>query len=62
MRFRYEDNGRLTVLVNVGGTDRELRHEITRENTLTQEQLDAWRQYITGEAAPQAAAAAGAAN
>ncbi len=58
VRFRYEDNGRLTVHVNVAGTDRELRHEITRENTLTQEQLDAWRQYITGEAAPQAVAAA----
>ncbi len=62
VRFRYEDNGRLTVHVNVAGTDRELRHEITRENTLTPEQLDAWRQYITGEAAPQPTAAAGAAN
>ena len=51
VRFRYEENGRLTVHVNVAGTDRELRHEITRENTLTPEQLDAWRQYITGEAA-----------
>ena len=61
VRFRYEDNGRLTVHVNVAGTDRELRHEITRENTLTPEQLDAWRQYITGEAA-QPSAAAGVAN
>ena len=26
--LRYEDNGRLTVHVNVAGTDRELRHEI----------------------------------
>jgi molecular chaperone DnaK len=58
VRFRYEDNGRLTVLVNVDSTDRELRHEITRENTLTQEQLDAWRQYITGEPAPHPAAVA----
>ncbi len=58
VRFRYEDNGRLTVHVNVAGTDRELRHEITRENTLTAEQLDAWRQYITGEAAPHPAAVA----
>jgi len=49
VRFRYEENGRLTVMVNVGGSDVELKHEITRDNSLTQEQLDSWRQYITGE-------------
>ena len=47
--FRYEENGRLTVTVNVANTDKQLRHEITRENSLTQEQLDSWRSYITGE-------------
>ena len=46
VRFRYEENGRLTVNVQVEGTDSELQHEITRENSLTQEQLDSWRQYI----------------
>jgi molecular chaperone DnaK len=48
VRFRYEENGRLTVTVCVEGTDKNLQHEITRENSLTQEQLDSWRQYICG--------------
>lgn len=48
VRFRYEENGRLTVVVNVAGTDTRLKHEITRENSLTQEQLDSWRKYISG--------------
>ncbi len=47
--FAYQENGRLTVHVNVAGTHKELKHEITRENTLTQEQLDAWRLYIAGQ-------------
>jgi hypothetical protein len=48
VRFSYQENGRLTVNVNVAGTKRELKHEITRDNTMTQEQLDAWRQFVTG--------------
>jgi len=48
VRFSYEENGRLTVIVTVAGTDKVLKHEITRENSLTQEQLDSWRQYISG--------------
>jgi molecular chaperone DnaK len=48
VRFRYEENGRLTVLVKVEGTDNKLRHDLTRENTLTQEQLDSWRKYVSG--------------
>lgn len=44
--FQYADNGRLTVVVSVAG--KQLRHEIQRENSLTQEQLDSWRQYICG--------------
>jgi molecular chaperone DnaK len=44
--FRYAENGRLTVVVSVAG--KQLRHEIQRENSLTQEQLDSWRQYISG--------------
>ncbi|HEX3724812.1 MAG TPA: Hsp70 family protein, partial [Pirellulales bacterium] len=48
--FEYQDNGRLMVHVSVGNTGANLQHEITRDNSLTQEQLDAWRQYITGEA------------
>jgi molecular chaperone DnaK len=48
VRFRYEENGRLTVTVQVEKTNNQLQHEITRENTLTQEQLDLWRKYISG--------------
>jgi molecular chaperone DnaK len=48
VRFRYEENGRLTVNVQVEGTHKQLQHEITRENSLTQDQLDSWRKYISG--------------
>ena len=48
VKFSYQDNGRLTVSVTVAGTDRELRHEITRDNTISQQQLDAWRLFVTG--------------
>jgi len=57
VRFRYAENGRLAVHVLVANTGKQLQHEITRENSLTPEQLDSWRQYILGTAAvPQAAA------
>ena len=46
--FRYAENGRLEVRVSLGDGKKLLAHEITRENSLTQEQLDAWREYITG--------------
>jgi molecular chaperone DnaK len=48
VRFRYEENGRLTVNVQVEGTAKQLQHEIARENSLTQEQLDSWRKHISG--------------
>jgi molecular chaperone DnaK len=48
VRFRYEENGRLTVRVRVAGTGRDLRHEIARENALTWDQLNQWRQRISG--------------
>lgn len=46
VRFRYLDNGRLTVIVKVEG--KQLKHEITRANSLTPDQLQSWRRYITG--------------
>jgi molecular chaperone DnaK len=52
VRFRYHENGRLAIQVNVQGTDKELHHEISRENSLTQDQLDSWRMYISGMPAP----------
>lgn len=48
VRFRYEENGRLTVLVKAIGTDRWLQHEIQRPNSLNDSQLDAWRSFVTG--------------
>jgi molecular chaperone DnaK len=48
VRFAYQENGRLVVQVQVAGTDKQLTHEITRENSLTKEQLDSWRKYISG--------------
>ena len=48
VRFRYLENGRLTVHVSVEGAVANVQHEITRENSLSPEQLDVWRQYISG--------------
>jgi molecular chaperone DnaK (HSP70) len=59
VRFRYAENGRLTVVVNVANSDKELQHEITRENSLTQEQLDGWRGYISDTVAAMSAAQQG---
>jgi len=52
VRFRYEENGRLRVTVMVQGADKKLHHELTRENSLSQDQLDSWRQYISGVPVP----------
>ena len=46
VRFKYEENGRLTVVVQVQGAKNFLRHEMSRENSLTREQMDGWRDYI----------------
>ncbi len=46
--FRYETNGRLTVRVRIAGLDRNLRYEIVRENMLSEEQRNEWRQHICG--------------
>ena len=48
VEFRYADNGRLTVQVKVAGSEKTMQHEIIRENSLTQEQLDAWRKRVLG--------------
>jgi molecular chaperone DnaK len=50
--FAYEENGRLNVRVVVPGTGLELEHQLARENSMTPEQLDAWRLYIAGQAMP----------
>ena len=44
--FRYAENGRLTVTVSVA--EKQIRHEIQRENSLSRDQLESWRQYVSG--------------
>jgi len=46
VEFRYQANGRLNVHVQVVGSNCALQHELVRENTLTQEQLDGWRTFL----------------
>ncbi|HIA19128.1 MAG TPA: hypothetical protein EYN70_06865, partial [Planctomycetaceae bacterium] len=50
VRFRYRTNGRLTVMVSVAGSETELRHEFARDNSLTQDQLNLWREFVSGVA------------
>jgi molecular chaperone DnaK len=47
--FHYEENGRLRVTVKVRATGVEARHELVRHNCLTPDQLDRWREYISGK-------------
>ncbi len=49
VEFTYASNGRLSVHVKIGGTDRELTSEIVRENSLTQDELDHWKNKIAGK-------------
>ena len=46
--FRYRPNGRLKVRVTVPDTDRQVATEIIRENSLSKEHIDGWRQHICG--------------
>jgi molecular chaperone DnaK len=62
VKFRYEENGRLAVSVRVEGAGEPARQELTRENSLTQEQLDAWRKYVTGGGDAEAPASPTAAD
>ncbi|MFP6574723.1 MAG: hypothetical protein VB912_06190, partial [Pirellulaceae bacterium] len=52
-RFRYRSNGRLTVMVSVADTETQLQHEFTRDNSLSQDQLDLWRKHICGVPSPE---------
>lgn len=46
--FHYMTNGRLKVRVSVPQAGKEMETEFTRENSLSKEHLDGWRQYISG--------------
>lgn len=50
IRFVYQSNGRLAIHLTLGGGECEVTQEIVRDNGLSKQQLEAWRQYITGEA------------
>ena len=52
VKFKYEENGRLTVIVTIPGTNASLKQELTREISLSQDQLDAWRKHVSGVAPP----------
>lgn len=45
--FQYDENGRLTVSVKVTGI--ELKQQIMRENSMTNKEMERWRQVIAGE-------------
>jgi molecular chaperone DnaK len=47
--FQYQSDGRLKVRVPVPKTDRQFETEIIRENGLSKEDMDAWRQFISGQ-------------
>lgn len=51
VEFRYAADSRLTVQVKVAGTDRVAQQEITRENSMSPEQLDGWRKRVLGDEA-----------
>jgi len=51
--FYYQADGRLKVRVRVPQTDRQLETEIVRENGLSKEHMDAWRQHISGKGATE---------
>ena len=46
VRFRYLENGRLTITVQVEGTDTGLKHHIERSNIITSDDLDRWQAYV----------------
>ena len=48
VEFRYAADSRLTVQVKVAGGEKTMQQEIVRENSLNQEQLDAWRKRVLG--------------
>ena len=47
--FSYQADGRLKVRVQVPQRERQFETEIVRENGLSKEHMDAWRQHISGQ-------------
>lgn len=47
VKFQYEANGRVQVIVNVAGRQENVTHELARENNLSPQDLETWRKSIT---------------
>lgn len=52
--FSYEENGRLCVLVKI--QDKVHTKELMRENSLSQQELDTWRKYVSQVPPPESLA------
>ena len=48
VRFSYEENGRLSVAVNVEGVGGQVSHEISRLNNLSEDDLVRWQRLVQG--------------
>jgi molecular chaperone DnaK len=46
VRFQYEENGRLRIVVHVQGLDRNVTEEIHRANNMSEADLKQWRSLI----------------
>lgn len=46
VRFQYEANGRVQVVVNVAGRQENVTHDLARENNLSPQDLEEWRRSI----------------
>jgi molecular chaperone DnaK len=49
VRFVYGSDGRLKVFVRVGDSKHQASQEIARQNSMSQEQLDSWREKVAGK-------------
>jgi molecular chaperone DnaK len=47
VKFQYEANGRVQVIVNVAGRQENVTHELARENNLSPDDLATWRKSIS---------------
>lgn len=48
VRFQYESNGRVQVILNVAGRQENITHDLARSNNLEESELETWRRAIIG--------------
>jgi molecular chaperone DnaK len=51
VRFTYGEDGRLLVRVRIDGSEEAVRHVLERPTSLTAEELNKWRVYVSGQPA-----------